>query len=82
MAVIWIKDKCAVCGGTILDGEKVVLISVVKATSYESRDCTRFPSTGKIRINFIPRSDSERKLKHLRCSDHFNNNEVIDDEEV
>lgn len=80
MAVIWVDEVCAVCGGTILDGEKSVLISVVKATSYESRDCTRFPSTGKIRINFIPRSDSERKLKHLRCSDDFNDKEATDGE--
>ena len=77
MAVIWVDEVCAICGGKILDGEKVVLISVVKATSYESRHCTRFPSTGKIRINFIPRSDSERKLKHLKCSDDFNNKEVV-----
>lgn len=76
MAVIWIDDKCAVCGGIILDGEKAVLISVVKATTKHAKDSTYYHAAGTIRVNFIPRSDNERKLKHLRCSDEFNNKEA------
>lgn len=80
MAVIWVSEVCAICGGTILDGEKVVLISVVKATTRTSRDSSYNQSTypGQIRINFIPFTNSERKLKHLKCSDDFK--EVTDGE--
>lgn len=80
MAVIWVDEVCAICGGKILDGEKAVLISVVKATSYRAKDSTYYHAAGTIRVNFIPRSDSERKLKHLRCSDNFSNKEVVDGE--
>lgn len=80
MAVIWVSEVCAVCGGKIIDGEKAVLISVVKATTKHAKDSTYYHSAGTIRVNFIPRSDSERKLKHLQCSDDFNDKEVIDGE--
>lgn len=77
MAVIWVPDKCAVCGGKILDGEKVVLISIVNATTYRAKDSTYYHDNETVRVNFIPRGS--RKLKHLRCSGYFTNEQLSDE---
>jgi len=74
MAVIWVSNKCAICGEKILNGEKVVLISIVNATTYRAKDSTYFHDNETVRINFVPRGG--RNLKHLRCSGDFTNEEL------
>jgi len=81
MAVIWVGDKCAVCGGQIKDAEKVILISVVKATtnSCDGSSYTQSNYPEQIRVNFIPYSNSQRSLRHLSCSVNIQTEEGKDE---